>query len=60
MCIAGGVVTICTMTFIMNLSPIMKVVYTVIICYIACLIMSISCIAISKDIINKYDLKFIK
>ena len=59
-CIAGGIAAVSSMTFMVNLSPIMKTVFGLVIGYIACLIMSISCIAISKWIISKYDLKIIK
>ena len=60
MCIAGGVVAVSTMTFMVNLSPAINKVCGLIIGYVACLIMSISCIGISKGIISKYDLKSIK
>ena len=60
MCIVGVIVGICSMTFMVELSPIMKTICGLIIGYVACLIMSISSIAISKGIISRYDLKIIK
>ena len=57
MCIAGGLVAVCAMTFMPNLSPTMRTVCGLIIGYIACLIMSASSVLISKIIIDKYDLK---
>lgn len=59
MCIVGGLVAICAMTFIPSLTATIRVVCGVIIGYIACLIMSVSSIFISKIIIDKYDLKFL-
>ena len=59
-CIAGGVVVISLMTFMGKLSPLMYKICGVIISYVSCLIMSISCIGISKGIISQYDLKSIK
>lgn len=60
MCIVGVIVGICSMTFMVELSPIMKTICGLIIGYVACLIMSISSIAISKGIISRYDSKIIK
>lgn len=60
MCIASGIVVISVMTFMVELSPMMKMICGLVIGYIACLIMSISCIGISKGIINKYDSKITK
>ena len=59
-CIVGVIVGICSMTFMVELSPMMKTICGLIIGYIACLIMSISCIGISKGIISKFDLKSIQ
>ncbi len=60
MCIVGVIVVICTMTFMVGLSSMMKTICGLVISYVACLIMSISCIRISKWLISKYDQKIIK
>ena len=59
-CIAGGVAGVCMMTFMINLSPTMYIICGLGVAYIACLIMAISCVKISKEIISKYDLKSIE
>ena len=59
MCIVGGLVAVCAMTFMPSLTATMRVVFGFIIGYIACLIMSVSSIFISQIIIDKYDSKFI-
>lgn len=60
MCIVGAIVGICSMTFMVELSPMMKTICGLIIGYVACLIMSISCIGISKGLISKFDSKSIQ
>lgn len=60
MCIAGGLVALYTVTFMPCLEPILKTVLGIIVSYAACLIMAISCIGISKWIIDRYDSKFIE
>ena len=60
MCIVGAIVGICSMTFMVGLSPMMKTICGLFIGYVACLIMSISCIGISKWLISKNDQKMIK
>lgn len=60
LCIVGGLTAICAMTFMVNLSSVMKTVCGLVISYMDCLIMSISCISISKAIIKRYDLKSVE
>ena len=55
--VVGGFTAICAMTFMVDFSPVMKTVCGIVISYIDCLIVSISCISISKAIIKRYDLK---
>ena len=60
MCIVGVIVGISAMTFMVNLTPILKTICGLVIGYVACLIMSISCIGISKGLISKFDSKSIQ
>ena len=60
MCIAGGIVAISIMIFMVNLTPFMYKICGLLVSYIACLIMSISCIGISKGVINKFETKIVK
>ena len=59
-CIASGIIVIVMITLMVNISPSMYKIYGLIVSYVACLIMSISCVGISKGIINRYDLKSIQ
>ena len=58
--IVGSIVGICSMTFMVKLSPVIKTICGLIIGYVACLIMSISCVGISKCLISKFELKSIQ
>ena len=60
MCIVGVIVGICAITFMVGLSPMMKTICGLVIGYVACVIMSISCIGISKWLISKNDQNMIK
>ena len=60
MCIVGVIVVICVMTFMGNLTPLWKTICGLVISYVACLIMSISCVSIANGIIKKYDLNCVK
>lgn len=58
LCVAGGLVTVCLLTFMDALSVEWKFISALGLSYIACLIMSVSCIFIAKKITDRYDLKF--
>ena len=60
MCIVGGLLAVCIMTFMANLSQELYVICALIVAYLACLVMAISCIAISESIIKKYEFKSIR
>lgn len=60
MCLAGGLVTVSVLTFMVNLSQLLYKICGLTVIYVASLIMSISCVGISKGIIDNYDSEIIK
>ena len=59
LCIAGGFIAVCALTFMSNLPQPGYTICALLVSYVACLMMSLSCIAISKVLISKFDLKFV-
>ena len=57
-CIVGVIVAVCISTFMANFSPTVYFIFGIAIAYVACLIMALSGVAISKWIVNKWGNSF--
>ena len=60
LCFAGGFVVVSVNIFMGKLSSVGKIVCGIIIGYVACLVMSISCVSIFKCIMGKYNSRIIE
>ena len=57
-CLVGVIVAVCISTFMANFSPTVYFIFGIAIAYVACLIMALSGVAISKWIVNKWGNSF--